>query len=223
MSPSAPTVSCHPLRSAPALTASSAGAAAAGLPRGRGTFASGGGMAVARHHATVAGPFVLRPQLAVPVRVPLAGSAVRLVSPSAVAPCGTAGRVALPLPAASPVSLVLPAGLRRARWVGGPCGPPAAARPWVRFARWLAPLDCSAPAGVAAGFGVVRWACGWPWVAPVPAPAVAAFRRWTGAPSRWWERGLRLSAAMLRAGLPALPFSGFNSLQLSGIVSRSWL
>gem|GEM_PF-3989258 len=54
--PSAPTVSCHSLRSAPALSASSAGAAAAGLPRGRGTFASGGGMAVPRHLATVAGP-----------------------------------------------------------------------------------------------------------------------------------------------------------------------
>lgn len=187
MLPSAPTVSCHPLRSAPALSASSAGAAAAGLPRGRGTFASGGGMAVARHLATVAGP--LRS-----VRCP----GCRLVRSPLREPVAW---VALPLPAASPVPVATAtAGAIAAGQASGPGGPsggcpcPFALLP-PAFGRWRRCIQAS----IAAGSGIIRLAlasAGLPRLLPVaarPLPVVwrsvlaaaGAFARWCPVVPGW--------------------------------------
>ena len=193
MLPSAPTVSCHSLRSAPALSASSAGAAAAGLPRGRGTFASGGGMAVARHLATVAGP--LRT-----VRCP----GCRLVrSPF----WGPVAWVASPLPAASPVPVATAlAGANAAGRASGPDGPSGC---------------CSCPfCAAVAGFWPLAVShrgrrCGRFWHHPAgvcrpagcPAGCILPFGpcRWSGAPS--WRRHERLHAfaPLFQAGLPVRP------------------
>lgn len=198
MSPSAPTVSCHTLRSAPALTASSAGAAAAGLPRGRGTFASGGGMAVARHLATVAGPFVPArfrpdPRCAPGLRrscwlwpcprpvLPVSGCVTVLRgSPLRLAPSRLTLRAGLAAPGCCSHPLrVSPAGLRR--WI---------VRAW---------------AGVATGSGPARLALVWPQVALDPGCPGGGLPHRLALPAGFRPIGLALRPGGEREACACLP------------------
>ena len=128
------------------------------------------------------------PAFAVPAGRGLAGSGVTRAS------CVTALRGS-PLRLA-PSRLTSDAGLAAPGCCSHPVRvSPAGLRHWIVRSR----------AGVAAGSSLGLLALAWPRVAPRPHLACRRPAGWAGAPSRWWERGLRLSAAMLRAGLPALP------------------
>lgn len=190
MLPSAPTVSCHSLRSAPALTASSAGAAAAGLPRGRGTFASGGGMALRSHLATVAGLFgSVRPAFAlwpVPLRVPCRGGL-------AVAGCVTLGghrpgvrrRGCWCVRAWRPFRRLLPPGTGFTQAFTGVFHVPG----WRCCRFRYRPAGCCRPSGCPSGRFLPPGDC-----------------RWTGAPSWWRAGGCPLSPRSPRLAFQPDPF-----------------
>lgn len=106
-------------------------------------FASGGGMAVARHLATVAGPFGT-------VRPPdhrLVSLSVRTVSPGWPRRCWLRHPCLWSPPWLAPRQLVVRSGLATH---------PAAALALALHCRGLAPLSALRLAGVAAGSGIVR-------------------------------------------------------------------
>lgn len=196
MSPSAPTVSCHALGSAPALTASSAGAAAAGLPRHHGTFASGGGMALRNHLPTVAGPFSHRPACPDPRGV-IGFRRPRLLWPrrfrlrhrvSGVTVVAFAARLT------GCAGLAAPGCCSHRLW---PIVPACAAFPSTPG--WRCRRSRCCPAGPA-----VRR------VSPLAASCLPACCRWTGAPSWRSPSRLRGDAPWLQAGLPARPICWFQ-------------
>ncbi len=215
MLPSAPTVSCHSLRSAPALTASSAGAAAAGLTRGRGTCS----------HPVVGWPVkAISPPLpdhCAPLARLFSAGFRRLAGPVALGGLAVAGCV-------TRFGHHRP-GLRRwgwwcdrAWWPFRRLACPDPFRPPIPGHRAQASLDCSHPSGAAAGSGAAR--------CPLPGGRL---------PCRFGAGHWRFAAGLtLRPGGDGPVFTGRspcsglafqphqspvpNSLQLRGIISSNW-